>query len=264
MDLEELTKHQIILLTLLVSFVTSIATGIVTVSLMNQAPPEVQRTINQIVERTVETVAPTTQGAAVATEKTVVVKEDDLTASSIAAAQKAIIRITQKGGKELIARGVIVDSKGTALTDQDALVQSGANAFEAILADGTRVPVTVPEGQATTTPLAVVNVAVGTTTGWAPAALADPKKLALGQSVIRIGGVGADTVGEGVVATLPSGDNPTIIEASVSSATPGALLLNLFGQVVGITTADSVLQSTDDYTVATIPTLSATKVAPKP
>ena len=34
MNMEELSKSQIVLLTLLVSFVTSIATGIVTVSLM--------------------------------------------------------------------------------------------------------------------------------------------------------------------------------------------------------------------------------------
>ena len=34
MDLEKLNKSQIVLLTLLVSFVTSIATGIVTVALM--------------------------------------------------------------------------------------------------------------------------------------------------------------------------------------------------------------------------------------
>ena len=34
MDLEKLTKHQTVLLTLLVSFVTSIATGIVTVGLL--------------------------------------------------------------------------------------------------------------------------------------------------------------------------------------------------------------------------------------
>ena len=51
MDMEELSKSQIILLTLLVSFVTSIATGIVTVSLMNQAPPAIAQTVNRIIER---------------------------------------------------------------------------------------------------------------------------------------------------------------------------------------------------------------------
>jgi S1-C subfamily serine protease len=208
MDLEQLTKHQIILLTLLVSLVTSIATGIVTVSLMNQAPQGVTRTINQIVEHTVQTVVPAaTQGAAAATvtTKTVVVKDDDLTAQSIASVQKSIVRITARGGNDLIARGVIVDSKGTALTDSDSLVLSGATSFDAILSDGTRVPVTVIS-DATSTSIAVVNVTFGTSTAAAPATLADSTKLQLGQSIIRIGGKGVDTVGEGVIATLPSSD----------------------------------------------------------
>jgi hypothetical protein len=108
MNLEQLTKHQIVLLTLLVSFVTSIATGIVTVSLMGQAPPEVTKVVNQIVEHTVEKVIPSTQGASVAsTEKTVVVKDDDLAAQSIAKVQKSMIRITITGSDLLVARGVI-------------------------------------------------------------------------------------------------------------------------------------------------------------
>ncbi len=56
MAVEDLNKNQIILLTLLVSFVTSIATGIVTVTLIDQAPAPVAQTINQIVERTIERV----------------------------------------------------------------------------------------------------------------------------------------------------------------------------------------------------------------
>ncbi|MEI6864239.1 MAG: trypsin-like peptidase domain-containing protein [Candidatus Adlerbacteria bacterium] len=266
MDLEQLTKHQIILLTLLVSFVTSIATGIVTVSLMSQAPTSVTRTINQIVERTVQTVVPQTQGAAVVTtEKTVIVKDDDLTAQSIAAVQKSIVRITAKGGDELVARGVIVDAKGTTLTDSAALAASGAEAFEAILSDGTRVPVTVMSS-ATTTPIGFVNVTFGTSTAAAPATLADTSKLQLGQSVIRIGGTGADTVGEGVIASLAVGaGNSRMIEASVPSVTPGSVLITLFGQIIGIVTADSALVSNEFYTVATLPAAPpATKTSPKP
>src|ERR1700733_305193 len=150
MDLEHLTKHQIVLLTLLVSFVTSIATGIVTVSLVNQAPPEVERTINQIVERTVQTVAQPATPAAVATtattEKTVVVNSDDLAAQSIASVQKAVVRIVDaKTPATLVARGVIVAADGTALTDRGALDLTGATTYQAILQDGEVMPVTFPK-----------------------------------------------------------------------------------------------------------------------
>ena len=43
---DDLNKNQIILLTLLISFVTSIATGIITTSLLQEAPVEVTRNIN--------------------------------------------------------------------------------------------------------------------------------------------------------------------------------------------------------------------------
>ncbi len=254
MDLEHLTKHQIVLLTLLVSFVTSIATGIVTVSLVNQAPPGVTRTINSIVEHTVERVVPATQGAAAAktttqvvTEKTVVVKDDDLAAQSIAKMQKALVRIVAKGGSMLLSRGVIVTAQGAAFADRDALVGSGYRQFEAILADGKRYPATLraaPKGQA----LAVLDIAVGTSTGFVPAPLADLGKVQLGQSVIRISGTGADTVNTGVVASLPD-THPGLIESSVSSATPGSLLMTLFGEVVGITTGEARASGSSFYAV---------------
>ncbi len=254
MDLEQLTKHQIILLTLLVSFMTSIATGIVTVSLMNQAPASVTRTINQIVERTVQTVVPSTAGApsTTTTVKTVIVKNDDLVAQSIATMQKSLVRIVAKGGKDLLARGVIIDGKGAALTDQASLLGSSADAFEAILPDGTRVPAVLRDAKATSTPIAIIDIAVGTSTAFAPAKLADMTKVQLGQSVIRIGGKGSDTVGEGVIATLSTDG---VIEASVSSATPGSILMDDFGGLIGITTTDSLSQGADYYGVAQMPTL---------
>lgn len=60
MDINELNKKQLILLTLLITFVVSIATGIVTVSLMKQMPTSVPQTINNIIQRTIEKVSPST------------------------------------------------------------------------------------------------------------------------------------------------------------------------------------------------------------
>lgn len=261
MDIEKLTKHQIVLLTLLVSFMTSIATGIVTVSLMNQAPPEVSRTINQIVERTIEKVVPAelpaiskSQGAAVVTkETTVVVKDDDAVAKSIALAQKGMVRIVSVNDKDtLLARGIIVDQKGIVLSDRKILESSGTLQFMAYLPDGSLVPAEMRVPFATST-VAILDLKLSTTTApFTPIAFADLTKLKLGQSVIRIGGSGGDTIDVGVVAKLPSamsGAHKDLIEASVVSSTPGSVLLTIFGEAIGIVTSDSAAQGSDFYTL---------------
>ncbi len=53
---DRLSKAQLVWLVLLVSFVTSLVTGIVTVTLVNQAPPPITQTINRVIEKTLEKV----------------------------------------------------------------------------------------------------------------------------------------------------------------------------------------------------------------
>lgn len=60
MDIEDLSKSQLLLLTVLVNFVVSIATGVLTVSLLDQAPATVTQTVDQVVDRTIENIATST------------------------------------------------------------------------------------------------------------------------------------------------------------------------------------------------------------
>ena len=257
MDLEHLNKTQIIFLALLVSFVTSIATGIVTVSLVNQAPPQMQAAVNHIIERTIQQVTPSSPSSAPTTIKTVVVKSDDLAAQSIASVQKSIIRLVSTDAPDiLIARGIIIDAKGVAITDHGSL--NPALSYLVILPDGSRVPASVLSSATTTSSVALLELTLSTTTApLVPATFADPSKLQLGQTVIRIGGTGNDTVGAGVVAMLPPANDtnkttPRMLEASVSSATPGSVLITLFGEVVGIVTTESLSVGNDFYSMPSI------------
>lgn len=138
MNLEELNKTQIILLTLLTSFVTSIATGIVTVSLVNQAPPMVTDTIHKVVEKTIERVVPGEQKATVIENNTtVVVSDEDFIMQAIDKNSNSLTRIYKKVKVEnnknnlnqdnkidefenkLVALGVIVSENGSMVASLD-------------------------------------------------------------------------------------------------------------------------------------------------
>lgn len=130
MDIKDLNKSQLILLTLLVSFVTSIATGIVTVTLLQQAPPSVTNTINRVVERTIEKVVPQVVPGKT---QTVIIKEEDLVVDAISHATDAIGDIIIKTNGDIPAtiagEGFLIDATGTIITDTATVSGPGSYTF---------------------------------------------------------------------------------------------------------------------------------------
>lgn len=128
-EIKDLNKTQLILLALLLSFVTSIATGIVTVTLMQQAPPQVTRTVNRVVQQTVEKVSPTLVETKT---QTVIITEDDLIIEAVKQARGGFISLyDSEEAEEAVARlyilgkGKLVDATGKTFEGESYFVGEG-------------------------------------------------------------------------------------------------------------------------------------------
>lgn len=272
MDIEQLSKVQIVLLTLLVSFVTSIATGIVTVSLMGQAPPSVAQTVNRVIERTVQTVVPSGQSAAavVTREKTVVVPESELISDAVAKASPSVVRLFSSDAEKptFLGLGVVLDASGTIATDSDAL-GTAADAV-VVLGGDTRVRAFV-SGHDTGTGIAYLASASTTKDGgtplWSPAGIAaDPTTL--GQTVVVFAGNAISRIADGIVTALvPAQDSgPQILDTSIAQAgiMYGSPLVDSTGNLLGVSTGVSRASSVSGFVpasaiVARVPTLHESK-----
>lgn len=254
MEIEELTKSQIILLVLLVSFVTSIATGIVTVSLLAQAPPAITQTVNRVIERTVETVVPAenqTAAAVVTKETTLVVKEDDLITQSITDSFGRVVRIheTTSTSSPILALGSIVGA-GTIVTD--ASVVSGEHAV-VVGGDTFRYVVStkIPEAGI------ALMTATGTAPSVAPFKSVDAGSIKLGQTLIGLYGARSNRVatsilsGVGELLTIGKGEGASAIRGLTTTAdetlTPGTPIITIFGELAGISTSVSRADGKDTF-----------------
>lgn len=129
MDIKDLDKQQLILLTLLLSFVASIATSITTVSLMQQVPPSVTVPINRVIQQTVEKIQ---QIEGKTTVQTVVVKEEDLVVDAIAKNQSAIFTVTREMANEVgeltefsAGKAFVVNAEGLLAADATLVPEVG-------------------------------------------------------------------------------------------------------------------------------------------
>ncbi|MBX9765461.1 hypothetical protein K2X83_02365 [Patescibacteria group bacterium] len=250
MDIEDLSTTQIILLTLLVSFVTSIATGIVTVSLLAQAPAAVTNTVNQIVERTVETVIPADNSKPATTikETTVVVKEEDLITKSISESFGKTARIyagvatssSVVGLAAVTSSGIITDSS---VVDEDHLVVvGGVSAIYSVKAEYPEIGIALlfPKEKDTSFQGGFM---IGAT-----------DSLKLGQTAIGLLSVTNERVQIGAVSsrsplaevTRKDRDDVSVraIDTNImTSLVPGTPLVNIFGDLIGISSYASPVGS---------------------
>jgi hypothetical protein len=238
MDVEHLSKVQIVLLVLLCTFVASIMTGIVTVALLAQAPPAVTQTVNHIIQRTVETVAPSTGIPTTIKETTVVVKEDELLSSSISSAfnKVGIVHETTATSSPIIALGIPVGSvlltDASVVTDEHAVEIGGVVLTYKVDKKISEVGVVV---------LTLVDGKVPSTSR-----VGDTGQIKLGQSVVVLPSASGARVGIGAVTArytlgrVGEGEDEVVIRAIDTNIggkiAAGAPLLNAFGDVIGIST----------------------------
>lgn len=138
--------------------------------------------------------------------------------------------------------GIVMTSDGYIITN--AHVISGAQKIRIVMSNGKTYDTVKTVGQDTKSDLAVLKIdAKGLTT----ATFGDSAKLKVGQDVIAIGNPGgltlASTVTNGIVSglnrTVDSSSNMTFIQtnALINPGNSGGPLVNMYGQVVGITSS---------------------------
>lgn len=252
--MEHLNKSQIVLLTLFVSFVASMATGIVVVTLMDQAPAPVNQTITNVVERTIEKITPTFIEKP---GKQVIIKDEDLVVSAIDRNVKSVIafRVTGEAETSMPAGvGTIVSSDGLVITDRGNF---GSGVLVTTI-DGVKYALEVLSNEKENS-LGVGRLTLlsGTSTpAFSSAVLGNSDTLRLGQTAIIIGGRDGKTITTGLVNNL---DSRTIVDKDTKNETKvltnigvstrfagtsnGAPIITLSGDIVGFLSIDDNIGS---------------------
>ncbi len=249
--MEDLNKHQLILLTLLVSFVTSIATGIITFTLLQQAPVEITQTINRVVERTIEKVTPEEGKQGQVKEiVTTVVSEEDRVLEAIEKNTRSIVRIRGTGtdGSEVfLGLGLVVSDSGIVIFDKSIYV--GGTGYTVLFSDSKSLSISKFYSDPNSN-LVFAKVGKPSTEKYTyyPAKFANTSNLKLGQTIIAVGGRDSNTVAIGRIAELQKSLEGGVVKI-VSDILPlrnnaGSPLLNLSGEVVGVGLAHSTASDT--------------------
>ncbi len=277
--MEHLNKSQIILLALFVSFVSSMATGIVVVTLMQQAPEPVLQTITKVVEKTIEKIVPTIIEK---TGKTIVIKDEDLLIAAIERNTKSVVAfsIIREGGEVWSAGvGVIVSADGLVVTDKAnfgggillATINGAKYALEVVSNEKEGLL-----GLGKLTPVSKVSTSTPAVT-FSPVAFGNAGALKVGQTAIVISGRDGKTITTGFVSRLDVRtvvDLVTKVETKVleniglserfSVTSNGAPIITLEGVVVGFLSINETTASQIGVPSSEAQNLMSAYLAPAP
>ncbi len=241
--MEDLSKHQLILIVLLITFVTSIATGIITFTLLSEAPVEMTQTINRVVERTIEKVAPATPGQPEKITTTVVVSEEDRVLEAIAKNEKSIVRLKTTGadGTEVVSGiGLVVSADGAIVADLRSY--NVASPFIISFYDGKTYPagkVFIDDKNGLVFIKTTLPQNENPKYTFYPSVFGDSDGLKIGQTLVAISGRDSNAASIGRIFQLSFGaDKKTITnilsDIKVSKVHFGSPILNLSGEVAGL------------------------------
>ncbi len=242
--MEHLSKQQLILLALLVSFVTSLSTGIVTVSLMDQAPQGVTRTVSQVIERTIQAAVP--QDAAVGTAVI-----QDQTATAVDKASASIVGLESSHNAGTVALGLVVSRNGVIVADKTSI--AGLGDYVAVMPNGVRIPVAVVQMQADGDIVFLAPSPATSTAAFVPIAFGALPKL--GATALSLSGTSTQVLGQGLVTeTVPAdphsgGSDRGRISTTIPSKRVmlGSPLFGTDGSVTGMVTSSLSKDDTADF-----------------
>lgn len=243
MDIKDLNKPQLLLLAVLLSFITSIATGITTVTLMQQAPPSITTPINNVIRQTVEKIQ-RVEGKT--TVQTVIVKEEDLVVDAIAKNKSALFNVSKEvldaegktvevsagSGFAVSTDGIVVADGGLVWGNNEVYFlknESGKFKADFVLADKAGfsflkvgAPLDEKSKASFTVPI-----------------FGDLDKMKVGQKVLILG--------NNVSSFIFDGNKD--IKTGITKSNAGAMVLDLDGSVLGIALS---LENTSFASIATI------------
>ncbi len=237
--MEELTKHQIVLVTLLVSFITSVATGIVTVALVEQAPQGVTQTINRVIERTVEKVASGTPATVIISQNGNAVKTEDLIVTAVDKNAKSLVRIkgTVNADPPTFAGLGLVVSSDWIVADKSIVVEGGS--YIAVMSDGKILDLDlVARNDAIKVAVFKARLDPKVNYHLKPIKMGDSNLVKIGQEAIVLAGAERNVISRSTITGLitNSDGTPSNIETDSLLNYSAEPLIDLNGEVIGIKT----------------------------